>query len=125
MNAKSSTEFSLILLVVWAILCAIWNAYGAAQLARGGQALGPTATIMGAVLAISLAIVLIISFRNRPSAYRWLTLVPCVIAAMTIWSALRLDPALWPSEFWRWAGILVNAIGVVGSALAFLTPRKV
>ena len=125
MNAKSSTEFSLLLLVVWAILCAAWNAYGAVKLASGGQALGPTATIMGAVLALALAVFLIISFRKWPSAYRWLTLVPCVLAAMTIWSALMLDPALWPSEFWRWAGILVNVLGVVGSALAFLTPRKV
>lgn len=125
MSTDLSAESSLAILVLWAILCAVWNAYGAVQLSSGGQALGPTATIMGAVLALALAVLLIISFRKRPSAYRWLTLVPCALAAMTIWSAFRLDPALWPSEFWRWAGILVNVLGVVGSALAFLAPRKV
>lgn len=124
MNAKSNFEISLILLVVWAFLCAVWNVYGSVQLAYGGRALGPTASILGAGFALALAVVLVITFLIWPIAYRWLAIVPIVLAGMTIWNAFRLDPALWPSEFWRWAGIAVNALGVGGGALAFLAPRR-
>lgn len=123
MNAKSYAHASLLLLVVWAVLCAVWNVYGVAQLSTGGQALGPTASILGAGLALVLALLLIVALRKWPSAYRWVTLVPCVLAAMTIWNAFRLDPAQRPSEFWRWAGVVVNGLGVAGSALAFLAAR--
>jgi len=59
MIAKPSAA-SLVLLVLWAVLCAAWNAYGVAALARGGQALGPTATISGTVLVLVLVAALII-----------------------------------------------------------------
>jgi hypothetical protein len=113
-----SADVSIVMLVVWSVLCTAWNFYGAVQLSSGGQALGPTASLLGAGFTMALGIVLVVVFRNWPVAYRWLVLVPAALAAFTIWNAFRLDPALWPSEFWRWAGIVLNGLGVAGSALA-------
>jgi hypothetical protein len=79
---------------------------------------------MGAGLAVALAVLLILAFLKWPSTYRWLTLAPLVIAGMTTWNAFKLDPSLWPSEFWRWAGIAVNALGVAGSITAFFAHRR-
>lgn len=31
--------------------------------------------------------------------------------------AFTASPALWPSEFWRYAGVAVNAIGMIGAVL--------
>lgn len=68
-------------------------------------------SLMGTGLAVALAVLLILAFLKWPAAYRWLTLAPLVIAGMTIWNAFNLVSSLWPSEFWRWTGIAVNALG--------------
>ena len=39
-NRDSLTGISLVVLVTWAVLCVIWNMYGAIQLSAGGRALG-------------------------------------------------------------------------------------
>ena len=37
-----------------------------------------------------------------------------LVGALTIYSALTKEHSLWSSEFWRFAGIVVNFLAVVG-----------
>lgn len=113
------------MLVFWAGLCAIWNAYGAMQISTGGRALGPTATFAGAGFAVLLAVALIVASGRWPWFFRALAIAGAALAALTIWNSFILDRSLWPSEFWRWAGIVLNAFGIIGAITAVLfTPRR-
>jgi hypothetical protein len=116
----SLTDISLVVLVAWAVLCVFWNTYGAIQLSMGGRALGPTATFSGAGFIILLGAILIITSGLWPGIYPWIAVLAAALAALTIWNAFRLDPSLWPSEFWRWAGIVLNGFGVGGAVIAVI-----
>jgi glucan phosphoethanolaminetransferase (alkaline phosphatase superfamily) len=119
-NRTSLKDISLVVLVAWAALCVFWNTYGAIQLSMGGRALGPTATLSGAVFIVLLGAILIVTSRLWPRIYPWIALLAAALAALTIWNAFKLDPSLWPSEFWRWAGIVLNGFGVGGAVIAVI-----
>jgi hypothetical protein len=119
-NRTSLTGISLFVLVAWAALCVFWNTYGAIQLSMGGRALGPTATLSGAGFIVVLGALLIVTNKLWPRIYPWIALLAAALAALTIWNAFKLDPSLWPSEFWRWAGIVLNGFGVGGALIAVI-----
>jgi hypothetical protein len=119
-NRTSLTGISLAVLATWAALCVIWNVYGAIQLSMGGRALGPTASWSGAGFIVLLGVLLVVTSKSWPRAYPWLALLAAALAAPTVWKAFTLDPSLWPSEFWRWAGIVLNVFGVGGAVIAVI-----
>jgi len=45
-------------------------------------------------------------------------------ASMTILNAFTADPALWPSAWTRYAGVLINLIGVAGAILGIVGMAK-
>ena len=109
---------ALLLQAAWAVASALWNFYGAFQLSKGLPALGPTATYGGGILALVLLAALVVSSTRWPIVYGVLSAVAGLLALYTVINAFTADPALWPSEFWRYAGVIVNAVGVLGAALA-------
>lgn len=121
---NSPASRGLAILVAWAGLCALWNAYGAMQISMGGRALGPTATYAGAGLVILIAIALLVTSTRWPLICRTLAIVAGALAAWTIWNSFILDRNLWPSEFWRWAGIVLNGFGILGAAMIALSNRQ-
>lgn len=108
------------LLVGWGILCAAWNAYGAAQIANGLPAPGPTATYAGAGLALMLSVLFLVTVGRWPLIYRILAGIAAAVAAVTIWNAFILDPSNWPSALWRWSGVGLNAVGLGAAVWAVL-----
>jgi len=46
-----------------------------------------------------------------------IALIGALVGAMTIYGALTKEHNLWPSEFWRFAGIAVNSLAVIGFTL--------
>lgn len=117
-SASGYSRAARILLVGWGVLCCAWNAYGAAQIASGRPALGPTATFAGAGVALVLAILFVVTFNRWPRVYKTLAILAALLAVVTIWNAFMLDPSLWISEAWRWAGVLLNAIGAIAATTA-------
>lgn len=101
----------------WAVASALCNFYGAFQLSQGLPALGPTATYGGGILALVLLAALVVSARRWPVMYGLLSAIAGLLALVTVINAFTADPSLWLSEFWRYAGIAVNAVGVLGAAL--------
>jgi uncharacterized membrane protein len=59
---------------------------------------------------------LVISFNRWAVIYGLLSAIGGLLALYTVVNAFVADPSLWPSEFWRFAGVAVNAIGVIGGA---------
>lgn len=98
------------------VLAVAWNAAGVALLERGLRAPGPTASLAVAAFLLVLGAAMLGGARRLPALYLAASGLAGLGALWAIVQAFRLDPALWPSPFWRYAGVLLNAMGVAGAA---------
>ena len=118
---NQNNKASVIFMVLHALLVIVWNIAGLWLISQGKSALGPTASLVGVVL-FAVLIGLYIMFYKKE--YKKLFLVFAFIGAslgsVAIYGALTKDPILWPSEFWRYAGIAVNTLGVIGFVLSII-----
>jgi len=113
---------ALVAQLLHVVVCIVWNGIGLAQRASGVQTIGPTASPGAIALVILLGLGLVWLLRSGlETAYLLLSVLGLLIASAAIYGGLTKDPSNWPSEFWRWAGIVVNAVGVLGFLLALLT----
>jgi hypothetical protein len=104
--------------VVWAILAAIWNVAGVWLVAQGQRAPGPTATIGGAVVLLALAAAFVVTVSRWPIVHLLLSIAAALIGLFAVVNAFSADAALWPSDFWRYAGAALNGAGFLASAFA-------
>ncbi len=99
-------------------LCIIWNAVGVYQVSQGQQSIGPVASLAAIFVMVVFSLVFFgLINKGFERTYLALSTLPALLAIMTIKGALTQDPSLWPAEFWRYAGAVVNTVGVVGFAL--------
>ena len=118
-NLKITYKPALVLIVLHALLVIVWNLVGVRLLSQGKSALGPTATLTGAlVFGVLVAIYFLFYKKGYKKFFLISVFIGASFGAMAIYGALTKDPGLWPSEFWRYAGIAVNAIGVLGLLFA-------
>ena len=110
-------RLGVIVLAVWALLCAAWNLCGTVQIAHGLQPLGPGTSLLAAAFSLALAIILILGARRGTILVVVLAMLSAALAGLTVWNAFSLRPALWPSEFWRFIAVALNALGIGGSIL--------
>ena len=103
-------------LVGWAVLAALWNLGGVWQLGRGLRPPGPTASTFAGLVLPVIAGGLVLAVRQWPKVFVLLAAVCGLAALSAVVGAFVQDPALWPSEFWRWAGVLLNGLGVMAAA---------
>ncbi|MFO1122501.1 MAG: hypothetical protein U1F47_09300 [Hyphomicrobiales bacterium] len=108
-----------IVLAAWAGLCAAWNVCGALQLAYGLRPLGPGTNLAAAAFLLLMAAAFLVSARRRPAFFLVLAAVGAVLAGLTIWNAFTLRALYWPSGFWRFVAVALNALGIGGAILAF------
>ena len=97
------------------LLAVLWNLAGLALIAQGMRAPGPTASGGIAAYLLALALVIFIAARRLSWLYGLASLLVGLGAASAVVQAFQLDPSLWPSAFWRYAGILLNGFGVLAS----------
>ncbi len=122
-SLRAAVGWALPVQVGWALLCALWNFGGAWQIARGLQAPGPTASALAGVILVAMAAAFVVCVRRRPWAYVLLSVLAGLAAFAAVAGAFVKDPALWPSESWRWAGVALNTAGLaaaVSAVVAFL-----
>lgn len=104
--------------IVWAVLAALWNFTGVALMRGGGRPLGPTASIAGGLVLVSGAAALPYLVARWPLVYGLLSAFFGVVGIAAVVNAFRADPSLWPSEFWRYAGAALNAVGFLAAVAA-------
>ncbi len=98
-----------------AVLSIVWNVVGLWLLSLGKQALGPTAAYAAIVLFILLSSgYIFFAEKEYEKMYLLLACIGAALACYAITGGLTKDHSLWPSEFWRYAGMAVNALGVIG-----------
>ena len=117
---RAAVGWVLPVLVAWASLAALWNLGGAWQIARGLRAPGPTASFLAGGVLLAIAVGLVVAARRWPRVFVLLAAVAGLAALVGVVGAFVQDPALWPSELWRWAGILLNGVGFVAAAAAVI-----
>jgi hypothetical protein len=112
--------------LLWAVLAAAWNVAGVFLIANGARSLGPTASLLGATVLIAIGVGLFSTYNRSAIIYVALSVVSAAMAGLAVYNALTADPSLWPSEFWRYAGIILNAAGAfagAGAIINLLTAR--
>jgi peptidoglycan/LPS O-acetylase OafA/YrhL len=122
-SLRTAVGWALPALVAWAILAALWNFGGAWQIARGLPSPGPTASALAGVVLLAIAALLGVSVRRWPTVFVLLAAVAGLGALVGVVGAFTQDPALWPSELWRWAGIVLNGVGgaaALAAVVAFI-----
>lgn len=127
-TTHSAYRLALAAQLLHVALCVVWNGVGLWQQAHGTQTIGPTASFGAIVLVLLLGTGLVAFLRKgAETAYIFLSLGGLLMSALAIYGGFTKDSSNWPSEFWRWAGIAVNAVGVLGFVLALGTflSRKV
>ena len=114
----SPYQRACLLMMVHAILVIIWNIAGIWLISQGKSALGPTATWAGVVLfAVLMGIYFVTCQKGLHKTFLVFALLGSLLGLSAIYGAFTKDPALWPSEFWRFAGVAVNFLGIAGFAL--------
>ena len=97
------------------VLSIIWNIIGVVLINAGEAPLGPTASLVAAALMLVLIAFLVLGAARM----RWLYVVASLFIMLTlssvIWSAFISNPALWPSDYWRYGGVILNGFGVSGA----------
>lgn len=100
--------------IFWAIGCIAWNMYGLYLISNSQQPIGPTASALGAGLCAVFAFLFWYFLKNNLKwPYIILSAVAALMAGFVIYGSFTKDLSLWPSEGWRWAGILLNGIGMI------------
>lgn len=98
--------------VFWGLGVAAWNAYGMYQLQQGAAPPGPTSSWAVAVVGLLIALAFGLRWLDKQ---RWVYILVCLVCAalgaVIIYGSFTKDPSLWPSEAWRWGGIILNGIG--------------
>lgn len=114
-------RIAIYLQVSWAVLSMCWNIAGLYLIGQGQRAPGPTASLLAAGLLLVIAIILILAWRSKWSVnYIVVSALAGVMALLAVINAFTADPFLWPSEFWRYAGEVLNTLGVTGAVLAIV-----
>jgi hypothetical protein len=105
----------------WISMSILWNISGIILVSQGKRALGPTASWTAIAILLLLAIVLVISYQKKWAIFYFLlTFLGGAMAFIAVRNAFVQDILLWPSEFWRYAGIVVNSFGIFAGFFAIL-----
>lgn len=103
---------------------AAWNVAGVILVAHGQQPLGPTASIVVAVVLLLLGLGLWVGFRRLRPLYIVISLLLGVGALMAFIQPIAGEASNWPSAFWRWSGATLNFAGllanITGIGVAFI-----
>jgi hypothetical protein len=120
-------DWTLPVQVGWAVLAATWNFVGVWLIAQGARAPGPTASLAAGILLLVVGAGFVVSATRWRVVYLLLSALAVLMALAAVAIAFTADPARWPSEFWRYAGAVLNGVGGLASALAVVarlrTPR--
>ena len=97
-NLKITYKPALVLIVLHALLVIVWNLVGVRLLSQGKSALGPTATLTGAlVFGVLVAIYFLFYKKGYKKFFLISVFIGASFGAMAIYGALTKDPGLWPS----------------------------
>ena len=97
-----------------------WNIAGLILRSQGLRSPGPTASPAIAAFGVVIIAALVIGLRKWPVVYGLVSALVMLLVVPSILNAFTADPALWPSDCWRYAGAALNALGFVSCAIGVI-----
>ena len=123
-SLREIVGWGLLAQVSWALLSALWNVVGVTLVTHGAHALGPTPSISAAAALLAIAATCVETIGRAPVVYMVVSIAAGLLALAAVVNAFTADPSLWPSEFWRYAGTALNAVGVLAAFAAMVAWAK-
>jgi len=124
MQLLSKLKPALTLQLSHLALNSVWNIAGVSLVQQGLPALGPTASMATVALLVAFAALLLLGANKYAKLYVVVSLIVLAGALSAILPAFYKDPSLWPSDFWRYSGVLLNSAGVIGAIWGMLIWRR-
>ncbi|VXB16499.1 conserved membrane hypothetical protein [Flavobacterium sp. 9R] len=113
---------TLKLQILWSILCVAWNGLGLYRISQGERPIGPTASLAVAIMTAVFAFLFWFFYNQKLKIpYLLLSGLAALMAAYAVYGAFSQDPSLWPSELWRWAGVVLNGMGFLAGIKALMS----
>ena len=109
---------SLLMQMLWGILFAAWNFRGLSLIAHHQAPIGPDASMTTALMAIGLIVALMVTAKRSAPAYGAASVLVLGVAAWSAFVELSADGGQWASDGARITALGLNAIGILGAALA-------
>jgi hypothetical protein len=106
----------ILLQEIYVVLSVAWNLAGVLLIEQGLRAPGPTASLGVAAFLLAVGLGMLLGARRLPLLYVATSGLIGAGALAAVIQAFQLDPALWPATSWRYAGVLLNGLGVLGTA---------
>ena len=100
----------------------MWNLIGVGLISIGQPPLGNSASMAIVVIMLTLALTLALTLVLTVNRVRWLyataTWVLALACLMALYTAFTGAAELWPSNYFRIFGALINVLGLAGFGLA-------
>ncbi len=96
-------------------LSSLWNGAGLWRVAHGQAPLGPSASLVVLGLVLGTGALMVWGARSHPRGYALASAAMGLALLAPITGALVLDAAQWPSPWWHWGGLALNAAGLAGN----------
>lgn len=120
--AAKNYKHSLFFLLSHAFLGILWNVTGLLLISQGEQALGPSTSYVIIVLLLLLIFAYIFTLQKDYSTiYVFLAFIAFSMSFYTIVGGFTQNHSLWPSDFWRYTGMGINILGIIGFVYALKT----
>ncbi len=110
----------LLLQVLWGILFAAWNFRGLSLIAHHQAPIGPDASMTTALVAIGLIVALMVTAKRSAPAYGAASVLVLGVAGRAAFGELSADGGTWASDGAMIMAVGLNAIGILGAALALV-----
>ena len=96
----------------------MWNLIGVGLISIGQPPLGNSASMAIVVIMLTLALTLVLTVNRVRWLYATATWVLALACLMALYTAFTGAAELWPSNYFRIFGALINVLGLAGFGLA-------
>ena len=96
----------------------MWNLIGVGLISIGQPPLGNSASMAIVVIMLTLALTLVLTVNRVRWLYATATGVLALACLMALYTAFTGAAELWPSNYFRIFGALINVLGLAGFGLA-------
>jgi len=116
--------FPLTLQIGHIVLSCFWNLVGVYLIAQNLEPLGPSASLMTVFLLVGLGALLVVAGYRSFVFYVLVSSILALGALSAIVNAFLQAADLWPSDFWRIGGVVLNTAGLIGAVWGIACSMK-
>ncbi len=102
----------------------LWNIIGLGLIAQGMASLGPVASWVVVIAASIMGLLLLLGAKRFVWLYLLVTILQWLLSINAVATPLIKDPSLWGYKGSRYAGMVVNLVGLLGAVWSIMVWLK-